>query len=470
MRDSKWLRVLAAASLLAMSACSSAEPVPSEEGVGKSEQALTGGCGFGTAALANVGFPCDPDGTAGPASECDYVCKLQASTGPGGYTVQCVKVGSATENDGKLCGSARGTDCTKQCKGSLCVALNAPDGTACNPSTTFGGAPCQGECIKGACTALPNSARCTDTAGNCKLDTCSPTSARTCTSYPVPKGVACNDGSACTGGDACDGTGKCTGTAKVCPSSGSPCLVNACVASTGACVASPAPGATCTLTTDKCYAGVCDSTGACAKGAALSCDDGDACTVDACDATTGCTHTAKSCPPPSDACTVATCDKTSGACGFVSKSCDDGNPCTADACDKIAGCTHTPIPGCTYTPDSGVPADTGTPPTDSGTVVTDSGTVTTDSGTVIEDSGTTPEDTGTIEEDTGTVTEDSGTTPTDSGTPTDDAGDEAGTGSEETVEAGGCGCRTTGSAGSTGSFALALGAVALVAVRRRRGR
>lgn len=468
MRGSQWLRVLAAASLLAMSACSSAEPVPSEEGLGKSEQALTGGCGGN---VANLGLPCDPDGS-GPLQECEGVCSLRGSTGPGGVSVQCVALGTGASNDGKICGAAGSGDCTKHCSGKLCVGTAAPKGAACRPGGSLTATICDGACDgAGACVALADSAKCPgNKTGDCTYDFCSATNSTTCVKYPLPKGYTCNDGSACTSGDACDGTGKCTGTAKVCPSSGSPCLVNACVASTGACVASPAPGASCTLTTDKCFAGVCDSTGACAKGAALSCDDGDACTVDACDATTGCTHTAKSCPPPSDACTVATCNKTSGECGFVSKSCDDGNPCTADACDKVKGCTNTPIPGCTFTPDGGVPTDTGTPPTDSGTVVTDSGTVTTDSGTVVTDSGVTPEDTGTIDEDTGTVTEDTGTTTTDSGTVTDDAGDEAGTGSEETVEAGGCGCRTTGTSGSTGSAALALGAVALVATRRRRAR
>ena len=32
--------------------------------------------GTGTAALSNVGFPCDPDGTTGPLAECDHVCTL----------------------------------------------------------------------------------------------------------------------------------------------------------------------------------------------------------------------------------------------------------------------------------------------------------------------------------------------------------------------------------------------------------
>jgi len=474
MSGSQWLRVLAAASLLgaSMSACSGVDPTA--EGIGTSEQALTGGCGGN---IQNVGLPCDPDGS-GPAQECEGVCALRGGTGPGGTTasVQCVAVATSTGNDGKICGASGSGDCTKHCVGKLCVGTAAPKGAACRPGGSFTASICDGACDgAGACVALASTSKCpANKTGDCTYDFCSATNSTTCVQIPLPKGYTCNDSSTCTSGDSCDGAGKCTGTAKVCPSSGSPCLVNACVASSGACVASPSPGTACTLTADKCSAGICDSTGACVKGAALSCDDGDACTVDACDAATGCTHTAKSCPPPSDACTVATCDKTSGACGFVAKSCDDGNPCTADSCNASTGCAHAPIAGCSFdagAADTGTtPKDSGTTTIDSGTVTVDSGTTTTDSGTVTVDSGTTTEDTGgTVEEDSGSTLEDSGSTSSDSGSATD-AGEDAGAGLEETVEAGGCGCRTTGTSGSGASATVALGVLALVAARRRRVR
>jgi len=452
---SRWLSAFAVAVL--MSGCSSAEEA--NESLGTQTQELTGGCGFGSAAFANVGFPCDPDGS-GSLTECDHVCTLRAASS-GGVTVQCVKVTTAGSNDGKLCGSSRGTDCTKQCKGSLCVAINAADGTACNPSTTFGGSHCGGECLSGKCTAIPDTARCNEIPNNCALDTCTPTKARTCTSYPVPRGTTCNDSNVCTTGDVCDGVGKCGGTTKTCPASGSPCLVNACdpTTTTGTCIAKPQAGATCAF--DKCFAGVCSSTGTCVKGTAISCDDSDACTTDSCDATTGCKHDPKACPAP-DACSTATCDKTTGACGSTTKSCDDGNPCTTDTCDTTSGCKNTPILGCTFVPDAGV--DTGIVPVrDTGVLPIDTGVIEpTDTG-VVE-----PTDSGSIEEDTGSTTiEDTGTSTTDdSGVA--DTGDDAGAGFEETVESGGCGCRTTSTSGSTTYAALSLAALGLVAARRRR--
>jgi len=462
---SPWLRVCAITMLLGSvsASCSSAEPSNDPfETLATQEQALTGGCGFGSSALQNVGFPCDPDGS-GPLAECDHVCTMVASSG--GVNVTCQKVPTTAANDGKLCGSSRGTDCTKQCRGSLCVAITAADGTACNPSTTtFGGSHCGGECKTGVCTALPDTARCTETPNNCKLDTCSPKSARTCVGYPVPKGLSCNDGSSCTTGDVCDGAGKCGGTTKTCPASGTPCLVNACdpTTSTGTCIAKPQPGATCAF--DKCFAGTCSSTGECVKGTAISCDDMDACTTDSCDATLGCKHEPKTCP--ANACQVATCDKTSGACSTTPKSCDDGNPCTTDTCDATTGCKNTPIMGCTYTPDAGV--DTGGPPfpVDTGVLPVDTGVMPVDTGVV------TPDDTGsTVEEDTGTTsTEDTGTSiPTDTGSTTgDDAAADGGAGMEETVEASGCGCRTMNGSGTTAYAALSLAALGLALARRRR--
>lgn len=444
--------------------------------LGSLEQAITGTCTWN-----QLGAPCDPDGP-GALQECEGICVLRPATGIFPVQPQCVAITSAgiANMDGRICGAAGGGvgNCGQVCQGKLCVAKAAADGTACRPSTNADSTVCDGECKAGTCTPIA-AGKCSieklsfsGTTPNfnqdCTWNWCAPTAARTCENFAMPKGQNCNDGSACTTGDACDGTGKCTGTAKTCPASGNPCLVNACVSSSGACVASPSPGTACTLT-DKCFAGVCDSTGACAKGTPVSCDDGDACTVDACDATAGCTHAAKSCPPPSDACTVATCDKTSGACGFVAKSCDDGNPCTTDSCSASAGCVHTPISGCSF--DAG-PADTGVPPTDTGVIPADTGVPPTDTGVPVDtgfpvmDSGFPVDDTGfpVMDGDVFDSAEPDDAGSTDSGSATD--GGEAGLEVTDDLSRGGCGCRTSGDRSSTG--ALALGALALAIVSRRR--
>jgi MYXO-CTERM domain-containing protein len=425
-----------------------------EYDLGTGEQALTGGC-----SINQLGAPCDPDGT-GPLQECQGVCTLQPGTTI--PSVRCLTLAAAgvTSNDGKICGAGGGAvgNCNQVCQGTLCVAKPAPNGAACRPGTNFSDTLCDGQCqlapggTTSSCVRI-TSGGCTierPAAGgfnrDCVWSFCSAAAAKTCVSYPIPSGTACDDANACTTGDRCDGSGKCVATTtKTCPSSGTPCLDNKCNPSTGACVASPTTAA-CTF--DACFAGTC-SGGTCNKGAAIDCNDGNACTVDSCDSTTGCTHTAKACPAP-DACTVSTCNPSSGACQNTPRSCDDGNPCTADSCDPTAGCAHTPIPGCLF--DAGV--DTGPPPFDTGAPPPlDTGVPPSD--TSIEF------DTGTIEEDTGVVAEDTGVAVIDGG--------EAGINFDEDLSRGGCGCRTTGSSTSTAGLAAAgLMAAAIVARRRRR--
>jgi hypothetical protein len=85
---------------------------------------------------------------------------------------------------------------------------------------------------------------------------------------------------------------------------------------------------------------VCDlSTGVCAPGAPLSCDDDDACTTDSCDG--GCEHVPVSCAD-GNGCTIDTCDPVSG-CTSVLDDCDDDDPCTEDGCSPNGGCWHSDI-------------------------------------------------------------------------------------------------------------------------------
>jgi MYXO-CTERM domain-containing protein len=450
---SRWLRVGAAAMFVGglTASCSSAEP--STETLATNSEAITSGCNQGT-----IGLPCDPDGM-GPLQECEGVCALRPAGG--GVTIACVTLATAgvTSNNGKICGSSGASDCSKSCLGKLCTAIAAPDGTACRP--TSGGSIaddiCDGQCKSGACVALATTEKCpANTVGDCVYNFCSATASKTCVNYPLPKGYTCNDASSCTTGDSCDGLGKCVGTTKACPTSGTPCLVNACDPTTtaGTCIAKPQTGAACAF--DKCFAGTCSSTGTCVKGTEISCDDSDACTTDSCDATTGCAHDAKVCP--GDACSIPACDKTTGACSTTPKSCDDSNPCTTDSCDATTGCKNTPIPGCTFFPDGGGP-DTAPPPLDTGVVPVDTGVAPVDTGVIVDEVGP--------EEDTGSPFPEDASPPIPD-TAVTDSGDDAGSGIEETVDSSGCGCRTTSSAGTPAYAALSLAALGLVFARRRR--
>lgn len=410
--------------LVSMTACRSYEQAP----IGTSESPITSGCNAGT-----IGLPCDPD-DGGPLKECEGICAVQG-TGSGGLTVSCVKlsvVGSAN-NDGKICGSSGTNDCGKYCAGSTCVSGNAPNGAACRPSS--GGDICDGQCTFGVCVGLLASSKCPDNKlGDCTYDFCDAKKSTSCIKYPLPKGYSCNDTMSCTVSDVCDGVGKCAGVAKTCPVSSNSCLVNTCDPATaaGTCSGKPiAAGSACTF--DKCFAGTCDAAGACVKGAAVSCDDSDTCTTDSCDAATGCLHAAI------------------GGCGV------DAGPADTGVADTGVVDTGTVV------------VDTGTLVVDTGTAVVDTGTAVVDSGSVVVDSGSVVVDSGTpVEEDTGTFNDDTGTLDVDASSDAAETGEDGALGFEETVEAKGCGCRTTSRSSTVPGMALSLLALVTIAARRRR--
>jgi len=455
------------AALASFIACNAQPGVEIDLGTG--EQAITNACSY-----AQIGAPCDPDGSGGPLQECQGVCALRG-TGGGFPSIQCVTLATAglTNNNGKLCGSSGAGvgNCNRVCDGTLCVAKPAPAGTACRPGTAGTDSLCDGQCEiqsdgTGSCVRITSGACPIERAiaggfniNDCGWNFCSATSAKTCVVVPIPSGITCNDGNACTTSDRCNGAGKCiAGTTRTCPASGTPCLSNACDPATGGCVATPTTAA-CTF--DRCFAGTC-SGGVCNKGAPVDCNDGNACTVDACDATLGCTHAAKACPAP-DACTISVCNPSSGSCANTARSCDDGNPCTSDSCNPSSGCVNIPIPGCLF--DAGVdtgpppPIDTGVPPIDTGVEPTDTDVEPTDTDVTFDD-GPIEEDTGIPGFDTGIVVDSGDDSATDAG--------EGGLGLDEDLSRGGCGCRTTGSSSSTTGVALAGLMAALVVARRRR--
>ena len=91
-----------------------------------------------------------------------------------------------------------------------------------------------------------------------------------------------------------------------------PCTSVQCGKLTGKCAYAIVPNGTiCDADDDPCTVGDACKAGACAKGKALPCDDGNPCTADTCDAKAGCQHIAQA------------------------GKCDDGNPCTVgDTCKQ----------------------------------------------------------------------------------------------------------------------------------------
>jgi hypothetical protein len=160
----------------------------------------------------------------------------------------------------------------------------------------------------------------------CTADSCN--QATGCVNDPTPlNGTACDDGSSCTNPDACT-NGVCTGPAVVCP--GDACNPPACVPATG-CTNLPPP----------------------------NCDDSNPCTTDSCAPATGCVHAPVStgccqggvvCPAADQCTATSSCSTpntpTTGTCAAgAALNCDDNNPCTTDSCDPASGCSHTPTTG-----------------------------------------------------------------------------------------------------------------------------
>jgi hypothetical protein len=137
----------------------------------------------------------------------------------------------------------------------------------------------------------------------------------------------------------------------------------------------PCAGQDCSLLSDQCNVGVCNTVtdlceaqptneggscedgdacttadscqvGACVGGAPPNCDDGSVCTSDSCDSVAGCVNTpvtdGTSCND-GDACTTGDAC-ISGLCtGGAPPNCDDSNECTSDSCDSVAGCQNVPV-------------------------------------------------------------------------------------------------------------------------------
>ena len=199
-----------------------------------------------------------------------------------------------------------------------------------------------------------------------------------CSNPAKPNGSSCDDSNACTQTDKCQ-AGTCAGSNPVTCAASDQCHVaGSCSSATGVCSNPPAPkdmgcndGNDCTQT-DTCQNGTCSganpivcaapdqchTTGACnpangicsfpVKSDGIACDDNDACSkADICLAGT-CTGTSPvMCAAPDQCHEKPTCDPSTGACSNPAKvdsfPCDDENPCTeTDAC-KVGKCAGVPI-------------------------------------------------------------------------------------------------------------------------------
>ncbi|MBM4361940.1 MAG: hypothetical protein FJ104_04615, partial [Deltaproteobacteria bacterium] len=118
-------------------------------------------------------------------------------------------------------------------------------------------------------------------AGPCRAaGSCDPVTV-SCVAAPAADGTSCNDGNACTAGDACQG-GACAAGGPVAVDDGNPCTADACDPATGVTHAAAADGTSCS-DGNACTAGDACQSGACAAGAPVAVDDGNACTIDTCD-------------------------------------------------------------------------------------------------------------------------------------------------------------------------------------------
>ena len=186
-----------------------------------------------------------------------------------------------------------------------------------------------------ACVDDPKTIVTCDTSKDpqCKQNTCDKASGK-CGLVTVNEGKGCDaDGSVCTVDDLCKAGACAKGVAKKCDD-GNVCTDDSCDATTGCKTVDNV--AKCP-DEDVCTESEACKSGSCSK-AAVKCDDGNACTDDSCDKTKGCVkaNNTATCAD-SDACTVSEVCK-AGACTTQEKGCDDKNPCTVDSCEATAGC------------------------------------------------------------------------------------------------------------------------------------
>ena len=190
-----------------------------------------------------------------------------------------------------------------------------------------------GLCVDGVCCA----SACTEGCHSCNVAG----SLGAC--VPSQNGTPCVDNDLCNGQETCQ-SGVCqAGTPLACEDK-NVCTTDSCKPAKG-CVYEPVANGTLCLNGDVCDGEETCQNGLCAKGPALTCDDGNECTTDFCDATNGCQtdNVADGQVCDGGQCGAATCQQ--GSCELSDLAyCDDGDPCTNNTCDFEQGCMSENLP------------------------------------------------------------------------------------------------------------------------------
>ena len=358
-------------------------------------------------------------------------------------------------NAGQTCtANAQCGGICQQCTNNTCE--NKPMGAAC-PNAN----PCDGdEICNGAGTCVQNPAPICDDQNPCTNDGCTPASG--CTHTNLAAGSPCADATVCNGMETCNAMGVCQVGMTVDCDDADPCTIDACDDVTGCSNADAPAGSPCS-DGDLCNGTeTCDAAGACVAGMPIDCDDQNPCTVDSCDMAGGCSHVDAADGTECGDGDVCNGDEVcaAGQCaGGTALDCDDANACTADTCDSAAGCQSTNEP-------AGAACDDGDACTapdacdGQGQCLSGEGGCGGMGGTGGMGGSGGAGGAG------GSTTTTSGTTTTTT-TTTGEGG--SGGGGGDSLDEGGCGCRTTGSNERTPSLAwLATLALAAAFARRRR--
>jgi len=308
-------------------------------------------CGVKTGACSHGhnGKPCD-DGT---------VCTKSDACGGGvckGVAINCDDNNACTDDacdavkgcthgaNTKPCDDGSKCTLTDTCKSGGCVGSGAPSCDDGNPCTNDGCDKAKG------CTHAANSATCDDNNVCTSGDKCSGGScqsgANQCACTKNSDCAAKEDGNPCNGTLICD-TSKAPYACKIDPktivtcdsSQNTTCVVNVCIAKTGACKLSAKNTGNPCSDGSKCTVGDLCKGGACDPGSAADCSDGNPCTTDSCKAAIGCVNTVNVSPcNDGNACTTKDTCSVGKCVGGQAPVCDDGKVCTTDSCDKAKGC------------------------------------------------------------------------------------------------------------------------------------
>ncbi|MCK9462065.1 MAG: hypothetical protein M0R80_20760 [Proteobacteria bacterium] len=361
------------------------------------------------------GDPCPPI-TADPEDEVCQACNESLNV--------CLSAAGTGCNDGNLCTQTDQCNAIGECVGTNPVVCTSDQcyARACNTSTglcdqtnfaagtlCYDTDPCDIDTCDGAGNCADGAPRPCDDTNGCTADACQAcVPGPGCNSYEgsgwqcgynaaAMNGTACIDGNDCTVGDVCSGGSCASGAAYSCAAfdtSTTDCVTSACVSDgdgTPACPLSNLASGTSCQDSDGCtQPDLCNATGGCVPGAAVTCtdsntndclipgcvedslgtgytcpnhnaasgstcNDNNGCTTDLCNSSGVCVSTSDACDP-ADLCEDMTCTST-GATTYTCNYIDDPTCCTNDGeCTTACGAASTQCsdPYCTATTGEGV--------------------------------------------------------------------------------------------------------------------